>query len=366
MRVAAGLLTSAVAALLATSPLAAAPAPQLNLAPVLASHGFDGFAMVANKDAILWQTPTAKCPPSVGSAIVLCHPRDPAFLRWPWASVTKQIMAVLTMQQVDAGLIALDSPASRYLPALSGSAPAPTIRQLLQHRAGLRNPEDSGKDASGTPTWYTATDDALGWCVQGRTEPGGSWRYNNCDTLVLGAVLEKVTGQSVATLFVENISSPLGLEATGFADRFEHANSPLPGMAMALTDAENALLARYGAAGGLVGPPLDLLTIDRALMAGKLLSATARGKMWQGDPGLGFMALGQWSFDAPLRGCAKPVHLIERRGGIGRFQVRNILVPDTGQSIIMFIANGDFDFGEIWQGQGLSHDVLSAAVCRPR
>lgn len=123
------------------------------------------------------------------------------------------------------------------------------------------------------------------------------------------------------------------------------------------------MLTRFGAAGGLVGTPLDLLAMDRALLAGRLLSPAARDELGKGDPKLGYMGLAQWSFSAPLKGCSAPVRIIERRGGIERFQVRNIILPDLNRILILFTANGEFDFGEIWQGKGLSHDLLAAAAC---
>ena len=358
-------LATLIAALLPATPLVAAPERPLDLAPVLAAHGYSGFAMAAGPDAILWQTPRASCDPQNGKKVTLCHPRDPAFQRWPWASITKQMMTILTLQEVDAGRLALDTPAARYLPALgSGGITGPTIRELLQHRSGLRNPEDSNKGADGTPGWYIADGNGLEWCLGERGQPGGDWRYNNCDTVVLGAIIERTTGTSVPALFARKIAKPLALEATAFAGNEAEAGITLPDTAVPLSAAERALLTRYGPAGGLVGTPLDLLAVDRALLTGKLLSTAGRAEMWKGDPQLGFMALGQWSFEAPLEGCAKPVRLVERRGGIGRFQARNILLPDTGQSVILFTANGDFDFGEIWQGKGLSHDVLAAVACR--
>ena len=134
---------------------AAAQSPALDAGPVLQANGFDGFGLIARGDTILWQTPRAACPPANGAAVVLCHPRDPAFRLWPWASVTKQVMAALAMTEVDRGRIALDAPVSRYLAAFRARGQAsPTVRQLLQHRAGLRNPEDSPKDADGEASWY--------------------------------------------------------------------------------------------------------------------------------------------------------------------------------------------------------------------
>ncbi len=349
-----------VAALAVTTP-AFAQAPAIDPAPILSANGFKGFALIAKGDTIIWQTPRDRCPPVSKDEVVLCHPRDPAYLRWPWASVTKQVIAVLTMTEVDRGRLVLDIPASRYLPALNQMAGAPTIRQLLQHRAGLRNPEDSPKGTDGTPNWYTDGPTGLKWCLAGRTAPGGDWRYNNCDTIVLGAILEKVSGRTVPALFAERIATPLGMDATAF----EGATSTkgFPESAVTISPQEKAVFTRFAAAGGLVGVPLDLLKFDRALLTGKLLSSVARDAMWTGDPKLGYMGLAQWAFDASLKGCVKPVRLIERRGGIGRFQVRNILIPDRDMTVILFTANGEQEFGEIWQGKGLSHDLLAASVC---
>jgi CubicO group peptidase (beta-lactamase class C family) len=299
----------------------------------------------------------------VGGEIILCHPRDPAFQRWPWASVTKQVLAVLVMKQVDAGRLKLDTPASTYLPALGPAAGSPTVRQLLQHRAGLRNPDDTPKNADGWPGWYRQGGDPVRWCLTGRTAPGGDWRYNNCDSLVLGAILEKVTSRSVRRLFDEQIARPLQFEGTAFAGSATHRDGLQASHAVALSSDEQAILTRFGAAGGLVGTPLDLLAFDRALLAGRLLSPASRDEMWKGDPRLGFMGLSQWSFSAPLKGCAAPVRIVERRGAIGRFQVRNLILPEANRILILFTADPKLDFGEIWQGKGLSHDLLAAAAC---
>ena len=354
-------------ALLATVALAfSAPAlaqtPAFDAQPVLKANGFKGFALIAKGDAIVWQTPRGSCAPSDDpNVVVLCHPRDPAFMLWPWASVTKQVIALLAMTEVDRGRLSLDAPASRYLNALGPTKSAPTLRQLLQHRAGLRNPDDSPKGSDESPDWYTTGPTGLGWCLKGRKAAGGNWRYNNCDTIVIGAILEKLTGKSVPTLFEERIAKPLAMEATSFVTVPLGKSPTFP--AVQIAPQEYATLTRFGAAGGLIGPALDLLKFDRALLTGKLVSPASRAAMWDGDPKLGYMGLAQWAFDAPLKGCVDPVRLIERRGGIGRFQVRNILIPERDMTVILFTADAEQEFGEVWQGKGLSHDLLSAAAC---
>jgi D-alanyl-D-alanine carboxypeptidase len=349
--------------------LAAAPAGAQSGAAIEASvrdTGFAGRVLVARGDSIVYRG-------AFGEPFGQTDPdrmgRYAEDMVWPWASVTKQVLAVLAMQQVEAGKLALDAPASRYLPELArGTVPVPTVRQLLQHRSGLRNPDESAPDTltlswKGEPGFYSIGPTGTRWCLGQRKAPGGAWRYNNCDYIVLGTLLERVTGKPLGRQFAERIATPLKLAMTGFArDRYAPARLS-DGFHGGPNYQEWNILARFAGAGGLAGTEADLLAFDRALMTGRLLSPQARDTLWRADPALGYMALGQWVFDAPLKGCAKPVRIVERRGEIGRFQVRNLILPERDMAVIAFTNRKAFDFGEIWQGKGLSYDLLSAAVC---
>ena len=139
-------------------------------------------------------------------------------------------------------------------------------------------------------------------------------------------------------------------------DQVETVADPAPTSAV-------APIAQYGAAGGLYGTPQSLVAFNSALLDGRLLSDEARAALWDGNPKLGFVALGQWSFSAPLAGCSETVAIVERRGEIGGIQARNILLPEVDLSVIVFTNSPGLDFGEIWMGQGFAHDLLSAAAC---
>ncbi|WP_129586190.1 serine hydrolase domain-containing protein [Sphingomonas montana] len=288
--------------------------------------------------------------------------------RWLWASVTKQVAAVLAMQQVDAGTLTLDGTIRRYLPDWPGAAgDGITVRQLLQHQSGLPNPNDTAEDARGVPAFYTETGArigdrarAYGLCAgAARTAAGAGFAYNNCDYLVLAAILERVSGMPFAALVTARIGRPLGLRTLRMAPDgaaaigYSAGGKPYPAINV----------ATFGAAGALTGSARDLALFDRALLAGRLLSPTSQVTLWQGDPKLGYQALGAWSFPAPLAGCAGPVTLIERRGDVAGTQVRNVIAPALGRSVAIFINDDSVDFGEIWQGRGLSHALLSAAFC---
>ena len=75
------------------------------------------------------------------------------------------------------------------------------------------------------------------------------------------------------------------------------------------------------------------------------------------------MSSSAWRFPAKLAGCADTVTLIERHGGIGSVQVRNLLAHELGAALIVFSDTAQTEFGQTWQGKGLSHELASAAFC---
>jgi D-alanyl-D-alanine carboxypeptidase len=294
--------------------------------------------------------------------------------RWLWASVTKQVTATLVMQEVAKGHLELDAPVTDYLPKFGGtSGSLLTLRQLLQHQSGLPNPADTPADSDDVNSFYRETGPgignmsrALGFCA-GATKamPAKTFKYNNCDYLVLGAILEQVTGQQYDKLVATRIARPLGLRTLRLAgDGETNGGAEMVGYrGAARYPAIN--IATAGAAAALTGGARDLAALDRALMNDTLLPRSARTTLWEGNPDLGYEALGVWSFPATLKGCAAPVDLVERRGDFGGMQARNIIAPEIGRAIILFTNDDSIDFGEVWQGKGLTYDLLSATFCQP-
>ena len=206
--------------------------------------------------------------------------------------------------------------------------------QVLLHTSGLPNQQVSALPADPLPG-------CLGPAAQ---PPGERFDYKNCDTLVLGAVLARAAGKPYAELLRDELTAAIGPHGIALA------SAPCG-------------LAAFGAAGALQGTARELLAFDRALLAGQWLNAASLAMLWTGEPTLGFVAPGAWAYPAPLKGCAAPVALVERRGAITGVQVRNVMAPATGTVVILFTPSDTLDFGEVWQGRGLLHDVLAAALC---
>jgi CubicO group peptidase (beta-lactamase class C family) len=331
-----------------TSPAAAQPLSEAIEA--LKSQGFSGQVVAADSERVLIDR-------TVGMAAT---PKQ-----WIWGSVSKQVTAALIMSEVDRGTLDLDDTVRARLPTFrdpqGGKA---TVRQLLQHTSGLANPY-AGVAEGQTPAFFLRRSknvggaaDALGFCAGPPAAKPGSFSYNNCDTIVAGTILERASKRSFADLLAERLTRPLGMTSTRLARPGERLQT-----GQSQRSASRMNVAAYGAAGAMIGSATDLVRFNQALMNGKLMTRGSRETLWKGEPSLGYVALGAWSFAAPLRGCNGPVKLIERRGSVDGVQARNIIAPDLKRTLIAFTPKDDFDFGEIWQGKGASYELASAAFC---
>ncbi len=275
-----------------------------------------------------------------------------------WASVTKSVTAVLVLQEVDAGRIDLDAPVTTYLPdwPVNGAA---TIRQLLMHTSGLADLSATpDADGDGMPDVYQTGGDWRVVCGGApRAAVGAGFTYNNCDYLLLGAVLEAVTGRSWAELVATRVAEPLGL--AGLAPAVPGARSEAFDGAAPEPRVD---VSTYGPSGDLYGGVEAMLSFDQALMDGRLISDAARAEMWKAGPETGYGGLSVWVYQVALPGCVKTT-VIERQGAIGGVQVRNFLMPELNAALVIWTDDGALDLGETWTGQGLSVDLLAAVAC---
>ncbi|MGJ8535801.1 MAG: serine hydrolase domain-containing protein [Parasphingopyxis sp.] len=319
------------------------------------SSKFAGVIMVSRGDSILYARAFGEVRPGSGEP----HRID---ARWRWASITKQLVATVTMQQVEAGRMELDAPISRYWPDFPNAArDAITIRHLLQHRSGLPDPDDTQRLPNGLPAFYgddwAARASAEGYCAgPSSREAGVGYHYTNCDFIVLGAILERATGQNIDALVNDLLPGTQAMypegEPTVAGFHYGQAEPPIR-------------FETYGAAGALNGTIFDLWWFDRALMRGDLLEPETREEMWTGNPAIGYAALGQWVFPAQLAGCETSVRLVERPGAIGGVQGRNYILPELDMTVITFTNRSETEFplGNIAGDRHFAFALLSAAIC---
>lgn len=130
-------------------------------------------------------------------------------------SATKPYTATLVLQLADEGRIDLDAPVTSYLPGLtlpsSESVDTPTVRQLLSHTSGLQanNFGDFGRGEDATARYVAS----LGEMSQLFT-PGTVFSYSNSGYVLLGRLIEVLTGRPFHTALRELLLEPAGLTAT--------------------------------------------------------------------------------------------------------------------------------------------------------
>lgn len=281
-------------------------------------------------------------------------------LLWPYASITKQILAATIAAELDAGGFSLDTPISEFVDGFdTGGAPAPTMRQLLQHRSGLRNPNDTPASADGWSEFYTTPGEyGLEWCLQQRSPPPAKgFSYNNCDYIVLGAAFDELSFEDWPYLLgSRDISNAVPFVITPQnASRLHKSGGR-----------EAAIIPAYGASGALGGSLEALAFLNWSRMqsyAADLEAGGARAAFWQGDRALGFMALGHWVFEVEHPLCDAPVTVSQQNGAIGRYQLENIMLPELGRSIVFATAKAPFEFGEIWAKSGPLYEAVGLLAC---
>ena len=134
------------------------------------------------------------------------------------ASITKTFTAAEVMLLAERGLVDLDAPASRYVPEPQ-VANGVTVRQLLAQRALLGEAdEDAWADIDLHPDRHWSPEEAIAPVPTPTSTPGQSFRYDNVNYVVLGQVIEKVTGEDVATVIRRDLATPLGLDRLAYQD----------------------------------------------------------------------------------------------------------------------------------------------------
>jgi CubicO group peptidase (beta-lactamase class C family) len=142
-----------------------------------------------------------------------------------WASVTKTFTGVAVMQLRDRGGLSLDDPIVKYLPELAavhdpfGTVDAITLRHLMTHSAGFREPTwPWGGDKPWQPPEPTRWAQLVAMLPYTEVlfKPGSRFSYSNPGVVFLGRVIELLTGDDYEVSVDKNILKPLGMTRTYF------------------------------------------------------------------------------------------------------------------------------------------------------
>ncbi|MET0855056.1 MAG: serine hydrolase domain-containing protein, partial [Microterricola sp.] len=188
------------------------------------------------------------------------------------ASCTKSFTAAAVLALRDAGLLGLDDPITRFIPALSlerlpsTQSAVPTLRMLLTMSAGLPTDDPWGDRQESLPA--DEFDALLSAGVRFESEPGTRFAYSNLGYALLGRVIEVAAGQPYRRVVEQRLLEPLGLAATGFDETVPAAGGIVIGHRRHAGGWEPLPLSGPGAfspIGGLFSTVADLATWARWL-----------------------------------------------------------------------------------------------------
>jgi D-alanyl-D-alanine carboxypeptidase len=217
------------------------------------------------------------------------------------ASNVKPMLATVILQLVADGRVALDAPVRTYLPGIippkAGDDGRITVRHLLQHTSGLHNHSEELPIGAGfTPFKHYTRKDLLdlGFSKGPDFRPGEDWHYSNTGYVVLGMIVEQVTGHSWRDEIRSRIFDRLGMTESYFPADYDyglrrpHARGylqlPIPGGGIATADVTEFDPSSTDANGSGVTTPRDLLRFYQALLSGRLVRADLLTEMQRARP----------------------------------------------------------------------------------
>ena len=184
----------------------------------------------------------------------------------PWWSITKSVLAAATLRLADQGRLSLDD--------FYNHRPY-TIRQQLQHTAGLNNygiPPYHAAVAAGDPVWPVA--ELLVRVNADRLifTPGEGWAYSNVGYFFVRQLIEERAGLEIDEALRLLVLGPMDLQRTRIAKTFDDMKQTFWGNPLGYDP-------RWVYHGLLIGPPSDAVDFLRRLFSGTFLSESARSAM---------------------------------------------------------------------------------------
>lgn len=232
-------------------------------------YGFNGNVLVAKKGKILYQN-------AIGWADYLHRDSLKINSVFELASVSKPFTATAILMLKDDGKLRLEQDVREFYPNFPYKGI--TIRMLLTHRSGMMNYvyftdgiwKEKRKGMSNT--------DVMNLIAQYKpspyNKPDKSFHYNNSNYMVLGAIIEKVTGKPYAEFMKERIFKPCGMKRTAVYSKVVYDKIPVDVVGhdriWRRSVAQNFLDGPVGDK-GIYSTVQDLYLFDRAMRRGKLL-----------------------------------------------------------------------------------------------
>lgn len=262
-------------------------------------------------------------------------------------SVTKTFTVTAVMQLADEGKLGLDDPVAEYVPGVP-LGDRITLRQLARMQSGLFNYSASPefqKAMFADPRRAFTPRELLSYALAEPNQfpPGERFDYCNTNTILLGLVVQKVSGEPLNSYVHDKILAPLGMSHTSFPTTNAFPDPHAQGYTVQTADGKEATATDWDpswgwAAGAMISTLDDMRIWAVALATGKLLTPQMQEQRLQtvGSPGmppqdgygLGIFNLGGW---------------IGHNGSLPGYQTVVVHLPQKQTSLVI-MTNTDIEY----------------------
>jgi len=237
---------------------------------------FMGSVLVARGDEILFSK-------AYGSANLEWNIPNTPTTKFRIGSITKQFTAAAILLLEERGKLKTDDLVKKYMPDAPAAWDKVTLFNVLTHTAGIPNftsfPEYAEKSVLPMQVEKIV---ALFKEKPLEFEPGAKFSYSNSDYVLLGYLIEKLSGQSYEKFLQDNIFTPLGMKDSGYDSNTAIIERRASGYSNSPAGPVNAGYVHMSiphGAGALYSTTLDLLKWEQGLFGGKLLTPASLTKM---------------------------------------------------------------------------------------
>jgi D-alanyl-D-alanine carboxypeptidase len=248
---------------------------------VLARHAFAGVSV-----ALQWRAESVE----IARGFADVENASPAATDtvYPIGSVTKQFTASAVLQLVEKGEVALDAPLNRYLPRLPAAWSGVRVRHVLNHTSGIPSYTKAGERWQALAPFENGTEKLLALVADRALEfePGTRFSYGNTGYLLLGLLIEAVTGQSYDAYLRQFVLRPAVLEKTFPCPPRRLVPKRAHGYAIehgVLVRARYLAISNAFASGDLCSTAADVVRWQRALWSGRVSSTASIRSMTTSD-----------------------------------------------------------------------------------
>lgn len=279
-------------------------------------------------------------------------------------SITKQFTSAAVMRLVEAGTISLGDSIAAYVPSLPDAWRGVTIRQLLNHTSGI--PSYTGLGERWTRRWGEAMPPESLVALTAHDSmwfpPGSDWRYDNSGYVLLGMLLDRVTGERYPAYVEQRILRPLGLQHTWYCDQRRVLPGRAPGYERDSTGwrrADFLNMTQPYSAGALCSTVGDLARWNILLATGGVVTAASYRAMTAPEGAAAGHHYGFGLFVDTLGGR----RMIQHGGGINGFITANAYLPDDSLSVTVLTNTGSANPDHLMRN--VARAALGIPLARP-